>query len=545
MKKLAILLIGVTMVFMSCKKDLDKPTINQFPENNVWTVGQLLTALEEGTYTFEEDAIVKGYVIADETGGNIYRTLYLRGEDGKCIAMYRPKGDDFAAKVGNHIGFKLYGSILGSYSGLPQIQIQDENYNSLFVIYEKECLDKVQPRELTANSAQSDDYLCDLVKLSDMQFMPYANCNYYDPNNSQGNATGRKVMSCSETVRNLVVRTSQYASFAEDPLPAGNGTIVAIMTKYVRNGGDVDWQLLVRNTNDVKMDNSRCGGEGTRENPFTTNDVISMEVNDGTTSYWVKDYVVGFVDENYNYVFSTENSVKTNIVLSSNIDAASEEECIPIQLPAGEIRNGLNLSDHPENHKQEVLLYGTLEKYFQVYGVKNVSYAEINGNSYGEEPGGEVIFSEPFASSQGDFEIVDVNLGGLNYVWEFSSQYSCMKASAYSGHAYESESWLISPAIDLSAVSTAKLSFSHACKYETNPQQEMTVWLTSNYTGDVATTEWTQVVLNEYGSNFTFINSGSIDLSQFVGGNVYVAFKYVSTSSNASTWEVRNVVVKE
>lgn len=543
MKKLAILLIGVTLALVSCKKDLDQPDIKHFPDSNVWTVGQLLTALETGEYSFDEDAIVKGYVIADETNGNIYRTIYLRGEDGKCIAMYRPKGDDFVVKVGNHIGFKLYGSILGDYSGLPQIQIQDEDYNSLFVIYDKECPEKVQPRYVTVEEVESGDYLCDLVKLYDMQFMPYANCNFYDPNNTQGNATSRNIYTCD--FKKLVVRTSQYASFANDPLPSGNGSITAIATVYKTNY-DTTWQLLVRNINDVNMNGDRCGGEGTRENPYTTNDVINLEINDPTTYFWVKDIIVGFVDDDYQYVFSTENSLKSNIVLSSNSDASSADECIPIQLPYGEIRNGLNLADHPENYKQEVLLYGTLETYYQAPGVKNVSYAEINGQSYGEEPGGVSIFSEPFDTSQGDFEIVDVKLSGLSYVWAFSAQYTCMKASAYSNqHAYETESWLISPAIDLSAVGSAKLSFSHACKYETNPQQEMTVWLTSDYTGDVATTEWEQVSLTEYGSNFNFVNSGAIDLSQYVGGNVYVAFKYISTSSNAATWEIRNVVVKE
>lgn len=544
MKKLAILLIGVTLALVSCKKDLDQPDIKHFPDSNVWTVGQLLTALETGEYNFDEDAIVKGYVIADETNGNIYRTIYLRGEDGKCIAMYRPKGDDFIVKVGNHIGFKLYGSVLGDYSGLPQIQIQDENYNSLFVVYDKECPDKVQPRYVTVEDVESGEYLCDLVKLHDMQFMPYANCNFYDPNNTQGNATSRNIYTCD--FKKLVVRTSQYASFAEDPLPSGNGSITAIATVFIKNDGTKTWQLLVRNINDINMNGDRCGGEGTRENPYTANDVINLEINDSTTYFWVKDIIVGFVDDDFQYVFSTENSLKSNIVLSSNSDASSADDCIPIQLPYGEIRNGLNLADHPENYKQEVLLYGTLETYYQAPGVKNVSYAEINGQSYGEEPGGVSIFSEPFDTSQGEFEIVDVKLSGLSYVWAFSSQYTCMKASAYSNqHAYESESWLISPAIDLSAVGSAKLSFSHACKYETNPQQEMTVWLTSDYTGDVATTEWNQVPLTEYGSNFSFINSGAIDLSQYVGGNVYVAFKYISTSSNAATWEIRNVLVKE
>lgn len=551
MKKLAILLIGVTLVFFACKKKtLDQPEITSFPSGNEWSVGRLLDSLATsgGAFQFNKashkDAIVKGYVIADETGGNIYRTIYLRGEDGKCIAFYRPKGDDFTVKVGDHIGFKLYGSILGSYSGLPQVQIQDENYNSLFVIYEKDCTNNVQPRNVTLTSAQDDKYLCDLVKLRDVQFMPFDG-NFYDPNNAQGNATSRSVVSCDELGQKLYARTSQYASFADTPLPDGNGSLIAILTKYVRSNGNVDWQLLIRTINDVNMNNDRCGGDGTRENPFTANDVITMGANDGSTFYWVKDYVVGYVNEDYEYVFSTENSVNTNIVLSSNIDAETSEECIPIQLPAGAIRNGLNLSSHPENYRQEVLLYGTLEKYFQVAGVKNVTYAEINGHSYGEEPVGEAIFSEPFDSGQGDFQIVNVDLGGLTYVWEFSSQYSCMKASAYSGHAYQTESWLISPAINLSEVATAKLSFSHACKYETNPTEEMTVWLTSDFTGDVATTEWEQIEIAEYGSNFNFVNSGSIDLSDYVGGNVYVAFKYVSSSSNAATWEVRNVVIKE
>ena len=145
MKKLAILLIGISLVLVSCKKDLDKPEMNSFPENNVWSVGQILKQLESGSFTFDQDsqkdAIVKGYVIADETGGNIYRTIYLRGEDGKCVAIYR-KGsseggsEDFNVKVGDHIGYKLYGSIVSEYMKLPQIQVQEYDPNKLIVIYE-------------------------------------------------------------------------------------------------------------------------------------------------------------------------------------------------------------------------------------------------------------------------------------------------------------------------------------------------------------------------------------------------------------------------
>ena len=90
------------MLFASCKKDNDKPFINVFPTGNDWTVGRILDSLSAlNSYQFDtvfdrnaQNAVVKGYVIADETNGNIYRTFYLRGEDGKCVAVYRRGASD-------------------------------------------------------------------------------------------------------------------------------------------------------------------------------------------------------------------------------------------------------------------------------------------------------------------------------------------------------------------------------------------------------------------------------------------------------------------
>lgn len=554
MKRIAILLIGITLMFMSCKKDLDKPSIPSFPSGNEWSVGRLLDSLEHSSGIFQltdesyKNAIVKGYVIADETGGNIYRTIYLRGEDGKCIAFYRPKGDEYTVRVGDHIGFKLYGSYLGYYSGLPQVQIQDNEYNSLFVIYESHCTDRVQPISTTISEIKTGKYLCNLIKLSDVQFTPYKDRNYVDYDNMHGGATDRTLVSCEG--EGIIVRTSQYALFADDPLPAGKGTIVSIATYYQNQ--DV-WQLLVRTAQDVKLNGPRCeSGDGTYENPYTATDVINLNINDANEHYWVKDYIVGFVDAGYNYVFSTDGAVNTNLIISSNVEASQESECSPVQLPAGAIRNGLNLVNHPENYKVEVLLYGTLETYFQRPGVKNVSYAEINGNSYGVNPNVvppsvvDLPYNETFLSSQGSFQIVDVNLGnGLNYVWKHNSQYECMKGSGYYNSAHEAESWLISPTINLTSVNSAKMSFMTACNYETNPQEEMTLWVSTNYTDDIAAADWTQIVLTNYGSGFNFVNTGEIDLSEYVGNNIHVGFKYKSTNSNAATWEIKNFIVEE
>ena len=296
-------------------------------------------------------------------------------------------------------------------------------------------------------------------------------------------------------------------------------------------------------------------GDGTRENPYTANDIILMgiETSDGN-KYWVKDYIVGVIDGSYVYQFTSSTDVNTNIILSSNQNASGESECIPIQLPAGDIRNGLNLADNPGNLGQEVLLYGTLEKYFRVPGVKNVTYAEINGNGIGTDPGdtptppepGTGIFSETFENGQGDFVIKDVSLpSGLTYVWTHVSNYKCMKANAYYNGAKAAESWLVSPYIDLTSVSSATLTFDHAANFA-SPQGYFFVMVSTDYTGDVTTARWTELDVNawpDHNSNWAFVTA-TLDLSGYVGQNVTIAFKYTSTDDHCGAWEVKNVVVE-
>ncbi len=56
---------------------------------------------------------------------------------------------------------------------------------------------------------------------------------------------------------------------------------------------------------------------------------------------------------------------------------------MPVQIPNGEIRSAINLKDNPGNLGKEVLLYGDIATYFKVPGIKNTSYAELDGKSIG------------------------------------------------------------------------------------------------------------------------------------------------------------------
>ena len=85
-------------------------------------------------------------------------------------------------------------------------------------------------------------------------------------------------------------------------------------------------------------------------------------------------------------VFGTTGTQKTNILIAASADETNVDNCMPVQLPSGAVRNAINLQDNPGNYKKEVLLYGNIEKYFGVVGLKSVTYAEIGGSSVGSKP---------------------------------------------------------------------------------------------------------------------------------------------------------------
>lgn len=105
------------------------------------------------------------------------------------------------------------------------------------------------------------------------------------------------------------------------------------------------------------------------------------------------------------------------------------------------------------------------------------------------------------------------------------------------------ESWLISPAVDLTSSTAPILNFMNAYNY-TGPA--LTVWISTNYTSGLpSTASWTQLTFTASTGGFAFVNSGNISLNAYKTSNVRVAFKYTGTSTSGSTWEIDDVVIKE
>ena len=305
-------------------------------------------------------------------------------------------------------------------------------------------------------------------------------------------------------------------------------------------------------------------GSGTADDPYNVAAGIenqcwecnSQNATDAPIA-WVSGYIVGVVKNGTTSVTSNSDIIwngtfdsQTNVVIADDPTCNEVGLCIVVNLPSGKpLRSQVNLVDNPENLGKALAVYGRLRPYFGQAGLRDSNGTEndfVLEGGVTPPPAGQEIFSENFGSGQGNFTIQDVTLPEeLTYVWQHDANYSCMKASAYVGQAYAAESWLVSPAIDLSGVSSATLKFDQAVNYA-SPQGALTVMVSTDFRDDVLQATWTELNLSQWpaGSNWTFINS-TADLSQYAGQTVTIAFKYTSTSSSSATWEVKNFVVEE
>lgn len=300
------------------------------------------------------------------------------------------------------------------------------------------------------------------------------------------------------------------------------------------------------------------GGSGTAEDPYNVGSGITLQGQDVVA--WVQGYIVGAVKSGISTVTSNADinwaapfDLATNVVIADDPACKEITSCVIVNLPSGKpLRSQVNLMDNSGNLGKLLAVNGKLRTYFGQAGLRDSGGTTndfvLEGGSTPPTPPTppQGIFSETFAADQGSFNIVDVNLPqGLNYVWSHYDNANCMKGSAYYQQAYDAESWLVSPAIDLSEVSAATLSFEHAVNYNTDPQSALTVMVSTNYNGNVVSASWTPLTLSAWpdGESWTFVTA-TASLNQYAGQQVTIAFKYTSTSSTASTWEIRNLVVE-
>ncbi len=135
-------------------------------------------------------------------------------------------------------------------------------------------------------------------------------------------------------------------------------------------------------------------------------------------------------------------------------------------------------------------------------------------------------------------------------------------ASSYWGPAYAVDAWLVSPAIDLSSAKYAKVNFKESQKYHPT-NDTITMWATIDEgiqdLGDASIIwwggpineapkgTWVQLAIPNHATmtadTYDFSDSGDVDLSDFAGETVRIAFRYVATAEAAGTWNIDDIVV--
>ncbi|MBK9735691.1 MAG: choice-of-anchor J domain-containing protein [Saprospiraceae bacterium] len=158
-------------------------------------------------------------------------------------------------------------------------------------------------------------------------------------------------------------------------------------------------------------------------------------------------------------------------------------------------------------------------------------------------------FEESFTSQMNN---VDIAIAGWENVavkgtrkWQgklFSGN-TYAQSTAFNDTNAEMEDWLITPEVITNNSPT--LTFESAKAFWVH--EGLSVWVTTNYTGNPATTSWVKipakVALNSDPDN-TFIPSGNIDLKTY-GSSVRIGFKYEGNkATNTSTYRLDNIKVK-
>ena len=153
------------------------------------------------------------------------------------------------------------------------------------------------------------------------------------------------------------------------------------------------------NTMAVKVEVVGEGGGEEPEEPEVPTETQNYTVAEALAAYVdgqqipaiVTGYIVGAVKSapEKDSQFGADATVATNILISDNPDTNDYTECLIVQLPKGDVRSALNLVDNPGNYKKQVKITGSLEKYFNVAGLKSVTAYEFTGTTGISEVKGE------------------------------------------------------------------------------------------------------------------------------------------------------------
>lgn len=154
------------------------------------------------------------------------------------------------------------------------------------------------------------------------------------------------------------------------------------------------------------------------------------------------------------------------------------------------------------------------------------------------------VFSTDFMDGMGDFTIDNkITPEDIISVWMPNPSYGMVATAFSGGENYASESWLVSPVIDLTKCTTADFTFNQCINFFASASvaqtEEATVWAREE------NGTWEQLMTDGYPTkmSWSFVDSKA-NIYKFIGKKMQFAFVYKSTDTKAGTWEIKSVTIK-
>ena len=260
--KLFLPIFALVFTFNACiEEDFDRPpTEGSDPGLTVTTTIKELKAMHTfgATETISDDLIIKGVVIADDASGNWYRSFVLADETGGITILVDIAESYVLYPRGREVYVRLKGLVMADYNNLVQLGGYIASDGSLGDIVEvtDHLIKSVGrgepvPNLKTITSLTLDD-VGTLIQLNDVNFLD-TNTTYADAINQ--NSVNLDLANCDDN--SVLVRTSGFADFANQPVASGGGTFIGVLSIFRS-----DFQLLIRDLNDLDMAGPRCSGSG-------------------------------------------------------------------------------------------------------------------------------------------------------------------------------------------------------------------------------------------------------------------------------------------
>ena len=284
--KYLLMLVLACSLFTGCMDDdwdtpnaeaLNKAYGNQeIAETNVITIGSLKEQYESvinaSTNSYEqitEDVQIKGRVVGNDIGGNIYNEVSIDDGTGAILICISQGGLFSYLPVGQEIVVDLKGLYIGGYGkqaeiGMPYTNAKGNSYvsrmsrilwNKHFKLTGVADASKVVAEEFDLSKRTKEEYFTanngKLMTIKNVEFTNADGKTTFAPSEEKdaANSVNRGLSQNGKAIAtsSIVVRTSSYADFAAKQLPAGKLNITGVFTRY-----RTTWQILIRDERDIQ-----------------------------------------------------------------------------------------------------------------------------------------------------------------------------------------------------------------------------------------------------------------------------------------------------